>query len=170
MGRAILTDGLDTPSGVGISISEAVDMATTRDDTNYALRSVLNDVLMHQTVIGLEVIAQMEMADDYPEVLVECTGGSNISGLVFPFLGGAASWRRAVKVVACESAACPTLTQGRYAYNFGDTATLAPLVKMHTLGLGFVLPDFHAGGLSYHRIVPLVSYAQEFGLIESRTL
>ena len=170
-GRAILAQQPDTPGSLGIAISEAVELAATRDDTNYALGSVLNHVLLHQSVIGLEAIAQMHMADDYPDVLVGCTGGgSNFAGLVFPFLGEQLRGGKSVRVVACEPAACPTLTRGRYAYDFGDTAKLTPLVKMHTLGSSFVPPGFHAGGLRYHGMAPLVSHAQELGLIESRAL
>jgi len=170
-GNAILQADPNTPGSLGIAISEAVELAANNDDTNYALGSVLNHVLMHQTVIGLEALAQMKLVDDYPDVLVGCTGGgSNFAGLVFPFVGEQLRGGPAVRVVACEPAACPTLTQGKYAYDFGDTAKLTPLVKMHTLGSGFMPPGFHAGGLRYHGMAPLVSHAQELGLIESRAL
>ena len=168
-GRAILAEHPDSTGSLGIAISEAVEMAAQREDTKYALGSVLNHVLMHQTIIGEETLLQMELAGDEPDVLVGCTGGgSNFSGLVFPYLGRKLRGGRDVRVVAVEPSACPTLTKGRYAYDFGDTAHLTPLVKMHTLGSAFVPPGFHAGGLRYHGMAPLVSHVQELGLIESR--
>jgi pyridoxal-phosphate dependent TrpB-like enzyme len=167
-GRAILAKRADHPGSLGIAISEAVEVAAQRDDTKYALGSVLNHVLLQQTVIGQEAMAQMEMADDYPDVIVGCTGGgSNFSGIVFPFLGAQLRGGRKVRVVAVEPAACPSLTRGRYAYDFGDTAHLTPLAKMHTLGSTFTPPGFHAGGLRYHGMAPLVSHLQELGLITS---
>jgi tryptophan synthase beta chain len=167
-GRTILAKRADHPGSLGIAISEAVEVAAQRDDTKYALGSVLNHVLLHQTVIGQEAMAQMEMADDYPDVIVGCTGGgSNFSGIVFPFLGAQLRGGRKVHVVAVEPAACPSLTRGRYAYDFGDTAHLTPLAKMHTLGSTFTPPGFHAGGLRYHGMAPLVSHLQELGLITS---
>jgi tryptophan synthase beta chain len=167
-GRAILAKRADHPGSLGIAISEAVEVAAQREDTKYALGSVLNHVLLHQTVIGQEAMAQMEMADDYPDVIVGCTGGgSNFSGIVFPFLGAQLRGGRKVRVVAVEPAACPSLTRGRYAYDFGDTAHLTPLAKMHTLGSTFTPPGFHAGGLRYHGMAPLVSHLQELGLITS---
>ena len=167
-GRTILAKRADHPGSLGIAISEAVEVAAQRDDTKYALGSVLNHVLLHQTVIGQEAMAQMEMADDYPDVIVGCTGGgSNFSGIVFPFLGVQHRGGRKVHVVAVEPAACPSLTRGRYAYDFGDTAHLTPLAKMHTLGSTFTPPGFHAGGLRYHGMAPLVSHLQQLGLITS---
>jgi tryptophan synthase beta chain len=167
-GRAILGKSADHPGSLGIAISEAVEVAAQRDDTKYALGSVLNHVLLHQTVIGLEAQAQMELAGDYPDVIVGCTGGgSNFAGIVFPFLGTQLRGGQAVRVVAVEPAACPSLTRGRYAYDFGDTAHLTPLTKMHTLGSTFTPPGFHAGGLRYHGMAPLVSHLQELGLITS---
>jgi len=167
-GRAILAKRADHPGSLGIAISEAVEVAAQRDDTKYALGSVLNHVLLHQTVIGQEAMAQLEMADDYPDVIVGCTGGgSNFAGIVFPFLGAQLRGGRKVKVIAVEPAACPSLTRGRYAYDFGDTAHLTPLTKMHTLGSTFTPPGFHAGGLRYHGMAPLVSHLQELGLIGS---
>jgi tryptophan synthase beta chain len=164
-GRAILARRADHPGSLGIAISEAVEVAAQRDDTKYALGSVLNHVLLHQTVIGQEAMAQMEMANDYPDVIVGCTGGgSNFAGIVFPFLGAQLRGGRAVRVVAVEPAACPSLTRGTYAYDFGDTAHLTPLTKMHTLGSTFTPPGFHAGGLRYHGMAPLVSHLQELGL------
>jgi len=167
-GRAILAARADHPGSLGIAISEAVEVAAQRDDTKYALGSVLNHVLLHQTVIGIEALAQLELADDYPDVIVGCTGGgSNFAGIVFPFLGAQLRGGRNVRVVAVEPAACPSLTRGRYAYDFGDTAHLTPLTKMHTLGSTFTPPGFHAGGLRYHGMAPLVSHLQELGLITS---
>ena len=167
-GRAILEKRKDHPGSLGIAISEAVEVAATHDDTKYALGSVLNHVLMHQTIVGEEAMAQLEMAGDYPDVLIGCTGGgSNFAGLVFPFLGVQLRGGKKVRVIAVEPAACPSLTRGRYAYDFGDTAHLTPLVKMHTLGSTFTPPGFHAGGLRYHGMAPLVSYCKELGLIEA---
>jgi len=167
-GRAILAQRADHPGSLGIAISEAVETAAQRDDTKYALGSVLNHVLLHQTVLGQEAMAQMEMAGDYPDVLVGCTGGgSNFAGLVFPFVGAQLRGGRRVRVVAVEPAACPSLTRGAYAYDFGDTGHLTPLAKMHTLGSTFTPPGFHAGGLRYHGMAPMVSHLKELGLIEA---
>ena len=167
-GRAILAQRADHPGSLGIAISEAVEIAAQRDDTKYALGSVLNHVLMHQTIIGQEAMAQLEMAGDYPDVIVGCTGGgSNFAGIVFPFLGAQLRGGRKVRIVAVEPAACPSLTRGRYAYDFGDTAHLTPLAKMHTLGSTFTPPGFHAGGLRYHGMAPLVSHLLDLDLIEA---
>jgi tryptophan synthase beta chain len=167
-GRAILAKSPDHPGSLGIAISEAVEIAAHRDDTNYALGSVLNHVLLHQTVVGLEAMAQLEMADDYPDVIVGCTGGgSNFAGIVFPFLGEQLRGGKKLRIVAVEPAACPSLTRGKYAYDFGDTAHLTPLAKMHTLGSTFTPPGFHAGGLRYHGMAPLVSHVKELGLIDA---
>jgi tryptophan synthase beta chain len=167
-GRAILAQRADHPGSLGIAISEAVEIAAQRDDTKYALGSVLNHVLMHQTIIGQEAMIQMEMAGDFPDVIVGCTGGgSNFAGIVFPFLGAQLRGGRKVRIVAVEPAACPSLTRGKYAYDFGDTAHLTPLTKMHTLGSTFTPPGFHAGGLRYHGMAPLVSHLLELGLIEA---
>ncbi len=168
-GRAILAKNAKHPGSLGIAISEAVEMAAGREDTKYALGSVLNHVLLHQTVIGQEAIAQFELADDYPDVIVGCTGGgSNFAGIVFPFLGAQLRGGRKTRIVAIEPAACPSLTRGKYAYDFGDTAHLTPLAKMHTLGSTFTPPGFHAGGLRYHGMSPLISHIKELGLIEAR--
>jgi len=168
-GRAILAQRPDHPGSLGIAISEAVEIAAQRDDTKYALGSVLNHVLLHQTVVGLEAMSQLEMADDYPDIIVGCTGGgSNFAGIAFPFLGTQLRGGRKVRVIAVEPAACPTLTRGPYAYDFGDTAHLTPLTKMHTLGSTFTPPGFHAGGLRYHGMAPLVSHVKQLGLIEAR--
>jgi tryptophan synthase beta chain len=167
-GRAIWEKQPDHPGSLGMAISEAVEIAAQSDDTNYALGSVLNHVLLHQTIVGQEAMAQMEMAGDYPDVLIGCTGGgSNFAGLVFPFLGEQLRGGRKMRVVAVEPAACPTLTNGKFAYDFGDTAHLTPLLKMHTLGSTFVPPGFHAGGLRYHGMAPLVSHLAHLGLIEA---
>ena len=167
-GRAILAQRPDHPGSLGIAISEAVELAAQRDDTKYALGSVLNHVLLHQTVIGLEAMEQLQIADDYPDIIVGCTGGgSNFAGIAFPFIGEQLRGGRKVKVIAVEPAACPSLTRGKYAYDFGDTAHLTPLTKMHTLGSTFTPPGFHAGGLRYHGMAPMVSHIQELGLITS---
>jgi tryptophan synthase beta chain len=168
-GRAILAQRADHPGSLGIAISEAVEIAAQRDDTKYALGSVLNHVLLHQTVIGQEAIEQLSAANDYPDVVIGCTGGgSNFAGIAFPFLGAQLRGGQKVRIVAVEPAACPSLTRGRYAYDFGDTAHLTPLTKMHTLGSTFTPPGFHAGGLRYHGMAPLVSHIRELGLIEAR--
>ncbi|MGB5063942.1 MAG: TrpB-like pyridoxal phosphate-dependent enzyme [Candidatus Competibacter sp.] len=168
-GRAILARRADHPGSLGIAISEAVEIAAQRDDTKYALGSVLNHVLLHQTVIGQEALAQLEMADDYPDVIIGCAGGgSNFAGIAFPFIGAQLRGGRQARIIAVEPAACPTLTRGPYAYDFGDTAHLTPLTKMHTLGSTFTPPGFHAGGLRYHGMAPLVSHIKQLGLIEAR--
>ena len=169
-GRAILAQRPDHPGSLGIAISEAVEIAAQADDARYALGSVLNHVLLHQTVVGIEALAQMEMADDYPDVIVGCTGGgSNFAGIAFPFLGAQLRGGRKVRLVAVEPAACPTLTRGPYAYDFGDTSHLTPLLRMHTLGSTFTPPGFHAGGLRYHGMAPMVSHVKELGLIEAKS-
>lgn len=168
-GRSVLERAPDSNGSLGIAISEAVEVAAGRDDTKYALGSVLNHVLLHQTVVGQEAMAQMELADDYPDVIVGCTGGgSNFAGIVFPFLGAQLRGGRSIRIVAVEPAACPSLTRGRYAYDFGDTGHMTPLAKMHTLGSAFMPPGFHAGGLRYHGMAPLVSHIRQIGLIEAR--
>ena len=167
-GRAILAEHPDSTGSLGIAISEAVEVAATNDDTKYSLGSVLNHVLLHQTVIGQEAMEQMAMADDYPDIVIACAGGgSNFSGLAFPFVGAKIREGKDTRIVAVEPAACPSLTKGKYAYDFGDTGHLTPLVKMHTLGSSFVPPGFHAGGLRYHGMSPVVSHLKELGLIEA---
>ncbi|BET65238.1 TrpB-like pyridoxal phosphate-dependent enzyme [Opitutales bacterium ASA1] len=166
-GRSILADHPDSTGSLGIAISEAVEVAAQDPETKYALGSVLNHVLLHQTVIGLESQKQLEMAGDRPDVIVACTGGgSNFAGIAFPFLGEQLRGGAPVRIVAVEPAACPTLTRGKYAYDFGDTAHLTPLVKMHTLGSTFVPEGIHAGGLRYHGMGPLVSHVVDLGLVE----
>ena len=168
-GKAILAKDPDSSGSLGIAISEAVEVAAKNDDTKYALGSVLNHVLLHQTVIGLEALEQMEMAGDYPDVVVGCAGGgSNFGGIAFPFIGRNLKEGKKTRVVAVEPASCPTMTRGKFAYDFGDTAHLTPLVKMHTLGSTFMPPGIHAGGLRYHGMSPLVSHVLDLGLIEAR--
>ncbi|HYN27784.1 MAG TPA: TrpB-like pyridoxal phosphate-dependent enzyme [Burkholderiales bacterium] len=169
VGRAILAKTPDSTGSLGIAISEAVEVAATHDDTKYALGSVLNHVLLHQTVVGQEAMKQMEMAGDDPDIIIGCTGGgSNFAGIVFPFLGAQLRGGKKRRIVAIEPAACPSLTKGKYAYDFGDTGHLTPLVRMHTLGSTFIPPALHAGGLRYHGMAPLVSHIKELGLIEAR--
>ncbi len=168
-GRAVLAEHPDSSGSLGIAIGEAVEMAAKRDDTRYALGSVLNHVLMHQTVIGLEAQKQLDMAGDYPDMIIGCTGGgSNFGGIAFPFLGEKLRGGRDVELIAVEPSACPTLTRGKFAYDFGDTAHLTPLVKMFTLGSSFVPPGFHAGGLRYHGMAPQVSHLADLGFINAR--
>jgi tryptophan synthase beta chain len=167
-GRAILAEHPDSTGSLGIAISEAVEVAATTPHNKYSLGSVLNHVLMHQTVIGLETLEQMALANDYPDVIVGATGGgSNFAGIAFPFIGRKLRGEAEVRIVAVEPAACPSLTKGRYAYDFGDTSHLTPLVKMHTLGSTFVPPGIHAGGLRYHGMAPLVSHLLQLGHIEA---
>ena len=167
-GRSVLAERPDHPGSLGIAISEAVELAAQREDTKYALGSVLNHVLMHQTIVGLEAIEQMQMANAWPDVIVGCTGGgSNFAGITFPFIGHGLRGGVKPRIVAVEPAACPSLTRGRYGYDFGDTGKMTPLVKMHTLGSTFTPPAFHAGGLRYHGLAPLVSHLKELGLIEA---
>ncbi|HEX6357689.1 TrpB-like pyridoxal phosphate-dependent enzyme [Actinophytocola sp.] len=167
-GRAVLAAHPDSTGSLGIAISEAVEMAAANPDARYALGSVLNHVLLHQTVIGEEAIRQFEMAGDSPDVIVGCTGGgSNFGGLVFPFLREKLAGKISPSIRAVEPAACPSLTRGRYAYDFGDTAGLTPLLKMHTLGHEFIPDPIHAGGLRYHGMSPLLSHIVELGLIDA---
>lgn len=166
-GRQALTANPNTPGSLGIAISEAVEEARKHEDTKYALGSVLNHVLLHQTVIGLEAMKQIELLDAFPDVIFGCCGGgSNFAGLAFPFLKEKLEGR-ALRLVAVEPAACPTLTRGHYTYDFGDTAGLTPLLKMHSLGHGFVPPAIHAGGLRYHGMAPLISALVDQGLVEA---
>jgi tryptophan synthase beta chain len=167
-GRAILAEHPDTTGSLGIAISEAVEDAAGREDTAYSLGSVLNHVLLHQTVIGQEALGQMELAGAFPDVVVGCVGGgSNFAGLAFPFLREKIAGRREIDFLACEPAACPTLTRGHFAYDFGDTGKLTPLVPMHTLGHDFVPAAIHAGGLRYHGVAPLISQLARDGLIRA---
>jgi len=169
--RAILSQHPDSNGSLGIAISEAVEVAAKDPDTKYALGSVLNHVLLHQTVIGLETIEQMALADDEPDVILGCTGGgSNFAGLVMPYLGRNLKGLSHARVIAVEPSACPSLTKGRFTYDFGDTGHLTPLVKMHTLGSTFMPPGIHAGGLRYHGMAPLVSHVMDLGLIEATSV
>jgi tryptophan synthase beta chain len=171
-GRQVLAENPDSPGSLGIAISEAVEVAATSGGSKkYSLGSVLNHVLLHQTVIGEEVLLQLEMAGEYPDIVVACTGGgSNFGGFTFPFLRE--RWRNGhdTRIIAVEPAASPSLTRGRYAFDYGDTARMAPIVKMHTLGHTFVPPTIHAGGLRYHGMSPLVSALYEHGEIEARAV
>jgi tryptophan synthase beta chain len=170
-GRAILAEHPDSRGSLGIAISEAVEVAAKDPDTKYALGSVLNHVLLHQTVIGLEAIEQMDLAGDEPDSIIGCTGGgSNFAGLVLPFIGRKLKGKGNARIIAVEPAACPSLTKGRFTYDFGDTAHLTPLVKMHTLGSTFIPPGIHAGGLRYHGMAPLVSHVIDIGLAEAVTV
>jgi tryptophan synthase beta chain len=168
-GRAILAADPDSPGSLGIAISEAVEDAATREDTSYALGSVLNHVCLHQTVIGLEAKEQMKLAGDYPDVVIGCCGGgSNLAGIGFPFLRDKIAGKKNPRIVAVEPSSCPTLTKGIYAYDFGDTAKLTPMIKMYTLGHDFVPEGIHAGGLRYHGDSALVSQLRHEGLIEAQ--
>jgi tryptophan synthase beta chain len=166
-GRAALAADPDNPGSLGLAISEAVEDAATRDDTNYALGSVLNHVLMHQTVIGLEAREQMAKAGAFPSVVIGCCGGgSNFGGIAFPFLSDKLAGRD-IRLLAVEPSSCPTLTKGVYAYDYGDTAKIAPIVPMYTLGHDFMPPGIHAGGLRYHGDSPLVSILHRDGLVDA---
>ena len=170
-GRSVLAATPDSPGSLGMAISEAVEDAATRDDTKYSLGSVLNHVLLHQTVIGQEAIEQMGMAGESPDIVIGCTGGgSNFAGLAFPFLGR--NFRDGAKhrIIAVEPEAAPSMTRGVYAYDYGDTAKMAPIAKMFTLGHDFIPEPIHAGGLRYHGMSPLVSLLKEHGYIEARSV
>jgi tryptophan synthase beta chain len=167
-GRRILAEHPDSTGSLGIAISEAVEVAAQNADTNYALGSVLNHVLLHQTIIGEEALLQMAKAGEQPDLIVGCTGGgSNFGGLAFPFLREKLAGKMAPVIRAVEPAACPSLTRGVYAYDFGDTAGMTPLMKMHSLGHDFVPDPIHAGGLRYHGMSPLISHLKELGLLEA---
>jgi tryptophan synthase beta chain len=167
-GRSLLAENPDNPGSLGIAISEAVEVAAQDPDIRYALGSVLNHVLMHQTIIGEEALLQMAMAGDTPDLIVGCTGGgSNFAGLAFPFLREKLAGKISPIIRAVEPASCPSLTKGVYTYDFGDTGGMTPLVKMHTLGHDFIPDPIHAGGLRYHGMAPLISHIYELGLIEA---
>jgi tryptophan synthase beta chain len=168
-GRAVLDADPDSPGSLGIAISEAVEVAAPDPETHYALGSVLNHVLMHQTIIGEEALLQMAMADEpAPDLLVGCTGGgSNFGGLAFPFMREKLAGRMDPVIRAVEPASCPSLTRGVYAYDFGDSAGMTPLLKMHTLGHDFIPDPIHAGGLRYHGMSPLISHIYELGMMEA---
>src|SRR3989475_1415513 len=167
-GKKILEQDPESPGSLGIAISEAVEDAATREDTKYSLGSVLNHVLVHQSVIGLEAKKQLEKADDEAEIVIGCAGGgSNFAGLAFPFVGDKLTARKKTRVIAVEPTACPSLTKGKYVYDFGDTVGMTPLVKMHTLGHTFIPAPLHAGGLRYHGMAPLVCKLYDEGVIEA---
>ncbi len=168
-GRGVLAADPDSNGSLGIAISEAVEDAAMREDTKYSLGSVLNHVLIHQSVIGQEAIKQMEMAGEYPDVVIGCAGGgSNAAGLIFPFLPDKISGRRNTRFLAVEPSSCPSLTKGEYRYDFGDTAGMTPLMKMYTLGHTFMPPGIHAGGLRYHAMAPMLSHLHAEGYIEAK--
>jgi tryptophan synthase beta chain len=169
-GRSILAADPENMGSLGIAISEAVEVAAKSGGTvKYSLGSVLNHVLLHQTIIGQEALLQLELADDYPDIVVGCVGGgSNFAGLAFPFIGEARKKGLKTRFLAAEPMACPSLTKGIYAYDFGDTVGMTPLVKMHTLGHDFMPPGIHAGGLRYHGMSPLISQLHAEGIIEAR--
>jgi tryptophan synthase beta chain len=170
-GRSVLQEHPDSPGSLGIAISEAVEDAATRDDTKYSLGSVLNHVLLHQTVVGLETIEQMAMAGEEPDLLIGCAGGgSNFAGFAFPWLGRTFRGGRRYQVIAVEPEAAPSMTRGVYAFDFGDTGKLTPLVKMYTLGSGFIPAPIHAGGLRYHGMAPLVSLLVDHGDVDARSV
>ncbi|NCO93235.1 MAG: TrpB-like pyridoxal phosphate-dependent enzyme, partial [Armatimonadetes bacterium] len=166
-GRGILEKNPDSLGSLGIAISEAVEDAATHDDAHYSLGSVLNHVLLHQTIIGEEALKQMAIAGDFPDVVIGCTGGgSNFAGLALPFVREKFAGRD-IRLIAAEPTACPSITRGKYAYDFGDTVQTAPLAKMHTLGHTFVPAGIHAGGLRYHGMAPLVSKLVDDGVVEA---
>ncbi|HEY0119540.1 MAG TPA: TrpB-like pyridoxal phosphate-dependent enzyme [Cellulomonas sp.] len=167
-GRSFLDNDPTTTGSLGMAISEAVEVAAGDPKAHYSLGSVLNHVLLHQTVIGQEALAQLDALGETADIVFACAGGgSNLGGLSFPFLGRNLREGTVTKVVACEPAACPSLTEGEYRYDFGDVAGLTPLLKMHTLGKDFVPPPIHAGGLRYHGMAPMVSHAKELGLLDA---
>ena len=166
-GRKILEQDPESPGSLGVAISEAVEDAVKRDDTKYSLGSVLNHVLLHQTVIGEEALLQMEMAGEFPDVVIGCVGGgSNFAGLSFPFIREKFKGKK-IRVIAVEPESCPSLTKGVYTYDYGDVAKMTPLLKMYTLGHNFIPPAIHAGGLRYHGMAPLVSALYHNGYIEA---
>jgi tryptophan synthase beta chain len=170
-GRAILAEHPNSTGSLGIAISEAVEDAVGREDTHYSLGSVLNHVMLHQTIIGLESIKQMEMAGEEPDIIIACAGGgSNFAGISFPWLGLTFRGGRKYRVIAVEPEAAPSMTRGRYAYDYGDTAKMAPMVKMYTLGHDFIPEPIHAGGLRYHGMSPQVSLLKHEGFIEARSV
>jgi len=170
VGRDMLAKWPDCPGSLGLAISEAVEDCVTHDDTHYSLGSVLNHVLLHQTVNGLEAKKLMEKVDAYPDIIVGCIGGgSNFAGLFLPFVKDKIDGTRPdLRIINVEPASCPTVTKGPYAYDYGDSAKLAPIVKMYTLGHGFIPPPVHAGGLRYHGMAPIISHLHQLGLVEAR--
>jgi tryptophan synthase beta chain len=171
-GRQVLAQDPNSPGSLGMAISEAVEVAATSNGAKkYSLGSVLGHVLMHQTVVGLESLQQMEMAGEYPDVVIGCAGGgSNFAGFTYPFLWKKFAEKKNIRVIAVEPASCPTMTKGQYTFDFGDTAAMAPIVKMYTLGHTFIPPGIHAGGLRYHGMAPSVSALVDHGDIEARAV
>ena len=169
-GRDMLAKDPDCPGSLGLAISEAVEDCVSHDDTHYSLGSVLNHVLLHQTIIGQEAKKQMEMADTYPDIIVGCVGGgSNFAGMYLPFVKDKIEGRKPdLRIINVEPTSCPTLTKGLYAYDFGDVAGLTPLLKMFTLGHDFIPPPVHAGGLRYHGMAPIICHLHKLGLVEAR--
>ena len=171
VGKMLASDPKNLNGSLGIAISEAVEVAVQDPQTRYALGSVLNHVLMHQTIIGEEALLQMKKAEDTPTLIVGCTGGgSNFGGLAFPFLREKMAGKISPRILAAEPASCPSLTRGTYAYDFGDTAGMTPLMKMHTLGKDFIPDPIHAGGLRYHGMAPLISHIYELGLMDAQAV
>jgi tryptophan synthase beta chain len=171
-GKKVLQESPDSPGSLGIAISEAVEAAATSGGAKkYGIGSVLNHVLMHQTVIGLEALEQFVMADEYPDVVIGCAGGgSNFAGFAYPFMHRKITQNVKTRIMAVEPSSCPSLTKGKYTFDYGDTAAMAPVVKMYTLGHTFIPPGIHAGGLRYHGMAPSVSALVHAGLIEARAV
>jgi len=170
-GRDMLAKDPDCPGSLGLAISEAVEEAASREDTKYSLGSVLNHVMLHQTVIGQETQKQLEMADAYPDVIVGCVGGgSNFAGMFLPFVKDKIEGKASPRIICVEPTSCPTLTKGLYAYDFGDVAGMTPLLKMFTLGHEFIPPPVHAGGLRYHGMAPIVCHLHKLGLIDAQAV
>jgi tryptophan synthase beta chain len=171
-GKSVLAQDPNSPGSLGIAISEAVEVAATSNGAKkYSLGSVLGHVLMHQTVVGLEALEQMELAGEYPDMVIGCAGGgSNFAGFAYPFLWKKFTEKKDIKVIAVEPASCPTMTRGKYTFDYGDTAAMAPIVKMYTLGHTFVPPGIHAGGLRYHGMAPSISALVDHGDIEARAV
>ncbi len=171
-GRDMLAKDPDCPGSLGLAISEAVEDAVGREDTHYSLGSVLNHVLLHQTIIGQEAMKQMEMAGYYPDIIIGCVGGgSNFAGMFLPFVKDKIKGKKPnLRIINVEPTSCPTLTKGLYAYDFGDVAGMTPLLKMYTLGHDFMPPPVHAGGLRYHGMAPIISHLHKLGIVEARAV
>lgn len=168
-GRKVLAETPNNPGSLGMAISEAVEEAATNDDTNYALGSVLNHVLLHQSIVGLECKKQLASVDVYPDIVIGCIGGgSNFAGMAFPYIHDVIREDKKIEIIAVEPKACPSVTRGELDYDFGDTAGMTPIMKMHTLGHSFIPPTIHAGGLRYHGMAPLVSAGVNQGFITPR--
>jgi len=171
-GRDMLAKWPDCPGSLGLAISEAVEDAVSREDTHYSLGSVVNHVLLHQTIIGEETIKQMEMADAYPDIIVGCIGGgSNFAGQFLPWIRDKLSGKKKdMRIICVEPESCPTVTKGLYAFDYGDAVGLGPIVKMHTLGHGFIPPPIHAGGLRYHGMAPIICHLHQLGFVEAQAV